>query len=190
MYYPSFTPINRTVHLAVGNSSIDGCRFRIISIIDYTVTGRRHRCSPSLCCDITPNSRSSEVNALLLYIRSHWLMSPILLFLDVFLQDVSSILIFVKFRLTGDPAACHLMHNAQRRMRFNQRCHVRRYSFSHSKLIDPMDQSLGNMCMMRDNNSLVMAVLNRSRNKKGCSSSHAFIKRKITCLMSVMTNYI
>lgn len=44
-----------SVHLAVSDSDIDGCRFRIISIIDYTVTQRRHRCSPSLCCTITPN---------------------------------------------------------------------------------------------------------------------------------------
>ncbi len=43
-----------------------------------------------------------------------------------------------------------------------------------------MDQSLGDMCTMRDNNSLVMTVLNLSRNKKRCSSSRAFIKRNIT----------
>lgn len=61
------------------------------------------------------------------------------------------------------------------------------YSFSHpqSKLIDPMDQSLGNMCVMRDNNGLAIAVLNLSKNNKGRSSScavgankKAFIKRK------------
>lgn len=164
------------MHLADSNSIIDGCRFRIISIIDYTVTQRRLHCSPSLI----------EVNASILYIRSHWLVSPFLLLQHVFLEDVSSILIFVRFRLAGDPAACRSMHNAQRRMRFNQQRHVQRYSFS--KLIEPLDQSLGNMCMMSDNNSLVMAVINLSRNKKGCSSSRAFIKQKITCLMLMMAN--
>lgn len=57
-----------------------------------------------------------------------------------------------------------------------------------------MDQSLGNMCVMRDNNGLAIAVLNLSKNNKGRSSScavgankKAFIKRKKqkTCLMSV-----
>lgn len=143
---------------------------------------------------IIPNSHSTEVNTLILYIRTHLRMSPNLLFgvvADVFLYNVSSILIFVSLHFARVSAACHLTHNGLKRMSFGERCHILHYNscHPHSRLIDPMDQSLGNMCMMRDNNGPVIAVLNLSRfllgrKKTACAvcanKQKAFIKCKKT----------